>query len=109
MKSLELIREWMVAHPTSTTLIKYVILVMLIIGFIQFLRRFIRKNLPNSKVKYKSQKGIEVIGYLILVILTLSYFTGNIKDFTLAIGLLSAGVAITLQELILSIAGSLYN
>lgn len=108
MKSLELIREWMVAHPTSTTLIKYVILVLLIIGFIQFLRRFIRKNLPNSKVKYKSQKGIEVIGYLILIILTLSYFTGNIKDFTLAIGLLSAGIAITLQELILSIAGSLY-
>jgi small-conductance mechanosensitive channel len=83
-------------------------LVVLIIGFIQLLRRFIRKNLPNSKVKYRSQKGIEVIGYLILIILTLSYFTGNIKDFTLAIGLLSAGVAITLQELILSIAGSLY-
>ena len=30
------------------------------------------------------------------------------KDFTLAIGLLSAGIAVTLQELILSIAGSFY-
>ena len=108
MKSLELIKQWLEAHPSWAIFIKYIVLVMLVIGFIQFLRRFIRKNLPNSKVKYRSQKGIEVVGYLVLIILTLSYFTGNIKDFTLAIGLLSAGVAITLQELILSIAGSLY-
>jgi len=108
MKSLELIKQWLEAHPSWAIFIKYIVLVLLVIGFIQFLRRFIRKNLPNSKVKYRSQKGIEVIGYLVLIILTLSYFTGNIKDFTLAIGLLSAGVAITLQELILSIAGSLY-
>ncbi len=108
MKSIELIKQWLEAHPSLAIFIKYIVLVLLVIGFIQFLRRFIRKNLPNSKVKYRSQKGIEVIGYLILIILTLSYFTGNIKDFTLAIGLLSAGVAITLQELILSIAGSLY-
>ncbi len=108
MKSLELIKQWLEANPSLAIFIKYIVLVLLVIGFIQFLRRFIRKNLPNSKVKYRSQKGIEVIGYLILIILTLSYFTGNIKDFTLAIGLLSAGVAITLQELILSIAGSLY-
>ncbi|WP_297704166.1 mechanosensitive ion channel domain-containing protein [uncultured Eudoraea sp.] len=108
MKYLELIKQWLEAHPSTAIFLKYIVLVLLVIGFIQFLRRFIRKNLPNTKVKYKSQKGIEVIGYLILIILTLSYFTGNIKDFTLAIGLLSAGIAITLQELILSIAGSLY-
>lgn len=108
MKFLEFMKQWLEAHPSTAIFIKYLVFVLLIIGFIQFLRRFIRKNLPNSKVKYKSQKGIEVIGYLILIILTLSYFTGNIKDFTLAIGLLSAGIAITLQELILSIAGSMY-
>ncbi|MGB5386002.1 MAG: mechanosensitive ion channel domain-containing protein [Eudoraea sp.] len=108
MKSLEFMKQWLEAHPSTAIFIKYLVFVLLIIGFIQFLRRFIRKNLPNSKVKYKSQKGIEVVGYLILIILTLSYFTGNIKDFTLAIGLLSAGIAITLQELILSIAGSMY-
>jgi small-conductance mechanosensitive channel len=64
--------------------------------------------MPDSQTRYKTQKGIEVIGYVVLVLLTVSYFTGNIKDFTLAIGLISAGVAITLQELILSIAGSIY-
>jgi len=75
---------------------------------IQFVRRFLRKQVADTSIRYKSQKGIEIIGYIILVLLSLSYFTGNIKDFTLAIGLLSAGIALTLQELILSVAGSLY-
>ncbi|MDX1316190.1 MAG: mechanosensitive ion channel, partial [Xanthomarina gelatinilytica] len=75
---------------------------------IQLLRRFLKKNISNSSARYKSQKGIEFIGYVLLVILSFSYFTGNIKDFTLAIGLFSAGIAFTLQELILSIAGSIY-
>jgi hypothetical protein len=42
------------------------------------------------------------------VIIAITYFTGTIKDFTLIIGLFTAGIAFTLQELILSIAGSLY-
>jgi small-conductance mechanosensitive channel len=51
---------------------------------------------------------VELLGYALIIFLTISYFTGNIKDFTLAIGLLTAGITITLQELILSIAGSFY-
>jgi small-conductance mechanosensitive channel len=74
----------------------------------QLVRRILRKQVTDTAARYKSQKGIEIIGYIILIFLSFSYFTGNIKDFTLAIGLFSAGIAFTLQELILSIAGSLY-
>ena len=98
----------MVDHPTSAAIIKYLLWVLFIVGLLQFFRRMLRRNLPDSNTRYKSQKGVEVIGYIILIILSLSYFTGNIKDFTLAIGLLTAGITITLQELILSIAGSMY-
>lgn len=108
MKSLELLRQWMEEHPTSTSLIKYLVWVLFVVLIIQFLRKFLQKNLPNTRTRYKSQKGIEVIGYIILIFLSISYFTGNIKDFALAIGLFTAGITITLQELILSIAGSIY-
>lgn len=108
MESIELIKEWMLEHTVSTSIIKYIFWVLFVILAIKFLRGFLRKNLPDTSLRYKSQKGIEIIGYIILIILSLSYFTGNIKDFTLAIGLFSAGVAFTLQELILSIAGSFY-
>ena len=108
MESLEYIKDWMLEHPTSTALLKYLAWVVLIMGLVQFMRRLLRRNLPDSNTRYKSQKGIEVLGYLFIALLTVSYFTGNIKDFALAIGLLTAGITITLQELILSIAGSVY-
>jgi small-conductance mechanosensitive channel len=38
----------------------------------------------------------------------MAYLSVNMKDFGLAIGLLIAGITITLQELILSVAGSFY-
>ena len=108
MKTIDLIREWIQENPSSVSLIRYLIWVVTIIALIQFLRKFIRKKMPDTGTRYKSQKGIEVVGYIFLTFLTISYFTGNIKDFALAIGLLTAGITITLQELILSIAGSIY-
>ncbi len=108
MNTIELIREWIQENPSTASLIRYLVWVFLIIALIQFLRKFVRRKLPDTATRYKSQKGIEVIGYIFLVFLTISYFTGSIKDFALAIGLLTAGITITLQELILSVAGSIY-
>ncbi len=89
-------------------LLKYLIWVVLVFVAIAWLRRFLKKRLPDNALKYKSQKGIEVIGYIVIIFISITYFTGSIKDFGLAIGLLTAGITITLQELILSIAGSFY-
>ncbi|WP_242158908.1 mechanosensitive ion channel family protein [Aestuariivivens sediminis] len=105
---MEQIKNWIAENPTLYSIIAYVLLVVFVLILIQLLRRFLRRQVSDSTARYKSQKGIEIIGYVILILLTFSYFTGNIKDFTLAIGLFTAGIAITLQELILSIAGSLY-
>lgn len=108
METLETIKLWLNEHPTTTMVFKYVVWVLLIILFLQFIRRALKKRLPNAETRYKSQKLVETLGYFLLVVLTISYFTGNIKDLTLAIGLLTAGITITLQELILSVAGSLF-
>ena len=108
MSHINAIKEWLQQYPLASSVIKYLLLVGLVLILIQFLRRFLRKNIAETGARYKTQKGVEIIGYFVLIILSFSYFTGNIKDFTLAIGLFSAGIAFTLQELILSIAGSLY-
>ena len=108
MNPLEIFREWAQNYPSTLSLVKYLMWVLVIILIVQFLRRLLRKNLPNNATRYKSQKGIEIIGYILLAFLSLSYFTGTISDLTLALGLFTAGITITLQELILSIAGSIY-
>ncbi|MCR8667569.1 mechanosensitive ion channel family protein [Aestuariibaculum sp. M13] len=108
MAAMEQIKQWTIDNPTLYSVVKYVLLVVFVFVLIQLVRRLLRKQVTDSTARYKSQKAIEIVGYVVLIFLTVSYFTGNIRDFTLAIGLFSAGVAITLQELILSIAGSLY-
>ncbi|MBL7472361.1 mechanosensitive ion channel family protein [Robertkochia sediminum] len=105
---METLKDWFTEYPMIAAVVKYLAWLVAIIIVIQFLRRILRRSLPDSDTRYKSQKGIEILGYLLIFLLTVTYFTGNIKDFGLAIGLLTAGITITLQELILSIAGSLY-
>lgn len=108
MEVIELIKNWISEHPTFYSVLKYLLIVVFILIVIQFLRRFIKSKLPETSARYKSQKAVELIGYFFLIVLSISYFTGNMKDFTLAIGLFSAGIAVTLQELFLSIVGSFY-
>lgn len=108
MEIFEQISQWMHEHPVSSNIIRYIIWGVFILLSIAFLRRYLRKKLPDTGIRYKSQKAVEFFGYVLLIIITISFFTGSIKDFALAIGLLTAGITITLQELILSVAGSFY-
>jgi small-conductance mechanosensitive channel len=108
MQLLDSLKEWMLNNPTLVSMLKYALWLALILFSVSFIRRLLKRKLPDTAVRYKSQKAIEIVGYVLVIILSVSYFTGSIKDFGLAIGLLTAGITITLQELILSIAGSFY-
>ncbi|WP_178988318.1 mechanosensitive ion channel family protein [Winogradskyella schleiferi] len=108
MTVIEQIKEWLYTNPFMWSVIKFLFILVLILFVIQLLRRYLKKRISNTVIRYKAQKGIEIIGYVLLVFLAITYFSGTIKDFTIIIGLFTAGLAFTLQELILSIAGSIY-
>jgi len=89
-----------------TKLILWVLFIILVIGF---LRKLLKRRISDVAIRYKAQKGVEVAGYILIVILVLLSFTvENLADYTIIIGLFTAGITFTLQELILSIAGSFY-
>lgn len=108
MKSFDEIKNWVLENLISYNTIEYLVWMLFTIIIIYVLRRIVRKRISDASVKYRAQKGVEILGLTIVIVLTISYFTGNVKNLNLIIGLLSAGIAITLQELILSIAGFLY-
>lgn len=88
---------------------RFLIWVIFIVVSIGLLRKLAKKRIDNLEFRYKAQKGIEVIGYLLIAILLLITFTlDSVKDYTIIIGLATAGLTFTLQELILSVAGSFY-
>ena len=107
-KLIESLTIWFSKHPISTNIIIYLAWILLVFLIITWVRRILKKILPDNTIKYKTQKGVEILGYILIILITITYFTGSIKDFGLAIGLLTAGITITLQEIILSIAGSFY-
>ena len=108
MTQFEQLKEWINANPFIFSTIKFLLLLFVILMTIQLIRRYLKKKILNTVIRYKTQKGIEILGYALLIILAITYFSGSIKDFTIIIGLFTAGLAFTLQELILSIAGSVY-
>jgi len=108
MTEIEHLKDWISANPFAMSVIKFVIILVIVLFFIQLLRRYLKKKISNTVVRYRTQKGIEILGYVLLVILAITYFSGTLKNFTIIIGLFTAGIAFTLQELILSIAGSIY-
>ena len=84
----------------------WLIIILIVIGF---LRKLLKRRVEDGAIRYKAQKGIEIIGYALIILLLLVSFTlDDVGDYTIIIGLFTAGLTFTLQELILSIAGSFY-
>ncbi|WP_047247418.1 mechanosensitive ion channel family protein [Maribacter thermophilus] len=96
-------------NPLVLKVAKLVLWILIIIITIGIIRRTLKKRIDNIAIRYKAQKGIEIIGYVLIVVLILMAVTvDSFKDYTIIIGLFTAGITFTLQELILSIAGSFY-
>ena len=89
-----------------TTILIWLMVIILAIGF---LRKLLKRRIAEASIRYKAQKGVEIIGYFLIIVLVIASFTlDDLSDYTIIIGLFTAGLTFTLQELILSVAGSFY-
>ncbi len=88
---------------------KLLLWILFIIIAIGLLRKLLKRRIADASIRYKAQKGVEIVGYILIGLLILVSFTlESVEDYTIIIGLFTAGITFTLQELILSIAGSFY-
>ena len=78
-------------------------------GFILFLswlaRKGINRTIENNTFRYRARKFTRLSGYVLILFLGIITFTGHAQNFAIAIGIISAGIAFALQEVLLSIAG----
>ncbi|WP_149302747.1 mechanosensitive ion channel family protein [Pareuzebyella sediminis] len=95
--------------PLVIRILILIIWLVVILVVIVLLKRVLKSRIEDSSLRYKAQKGVEIIGYgLIIIMLLISFTVNDIGDYSIVIGLFTAGLAFTLQELILSITGSFY-
>ncbi len=96
-------------NPIVLKILRPLLWIVFIVSLIIIFRRLTKKRIADITYRYNIQKTIEIVGYfLVAMIILLSFTLDNLKDYTIIIGLFTAGIAFTLQELILSIAGSFY-
>lgn len=85
--------------------LRFVFWTVFILFLAWFARKMIQRTTSDQILLYRSRKITRYTSYFLIFLLAIFTFVGEIKYFTIAIGIMSAGVALALQEVILSIAG----
>ncbi len=79
---------------------------ILIINFIVgIFKKYVTAHVPDSQRRYHLRKMLTFAGYLIVIVFLLIVFYQRLRGLTIAFGVIGAGVAFSLQEVIGSIAG----
>jgi small-conductance mechanosensitive channel len=100
----EFITKW-VTDPIVEKLIITIIGIIVINIIFRFLKRYLGRQIKDTNSRYRIRKFISFIGYLIVILLVLTTFRAHLKDLHIAVGIAGAGIAFSLQEVIVSLAG----
>jgi small-conductance mechanosensitive channel len=65
----------------------------------------VTRAIKDSNARYRIRKLISFVGYAILIIVSLSSFSDRLGQLSVVLGVASAGIAFSLQEVIASFAG----
>ncbi len=84
-----------------TALVVLLLAVLAMRGF----RRLIRDRIQEPALRYRAEKTIGRIGWVLMALVLLAIFSDRLGGVALSLGVVGAGVAFALQEVIASIAG----
>ncbi|NND32387.1 MAG: mechanosensitive ion channel [Saprospiraceae bacterium] len=84
---------------------QFVVISALILFLAWLIRRWINKVVKDNTNRYNARKFSVFLSYFLIIILAIVAFSGKVQYFGITIGLLSAGLAFALQEVVLSVAG----
>ncbi len=97
-------KNWLF-DPTVSKIIFAIVGVLLISVIIRFLQRSLSRYIRDSDTRYRARKFLAFLGYLIGIVFVSAVFSKRLGGLHIAFGIVGAGVAFALQEVITSIAG----
>lgn len=86
-------------------MLHFILWVIFIIFLTWLARKGINRTISDNTMRYRARKVARLLSYALIILLAVITFTSKVQYFTIAIGLMSAGIAFALQEVILSFAG----
>lgn len=86
-------------------LIQFIIWALFILILAWLLQKVISRTITENMIRYRTKKAVRLFSYFLIIVLAIVSFTGKLQYLTITIGLISAGIAFALQEVVLSVAG----
>ena len=92
-------------NPTVGRIATIIIGVAIIWIIIKAIQRSLFSKIKDNDHRYKAKKFSGFVGYLLTIVLLTVVFSDKLGGLTVAIGVAGAGIAFSLQEIIVSFAG----
>lgn len=100
--------EMGISAPIQIQIFKSFIMILIMVAIYNFIKRLLYRSIKSSKVYYKTKKALQYVFILITTIIIARIWISGVATLTTFIGLLSAGIAITMRDLIMNVAGWAY-
>ncbi len=104
MDVINTIQHWL-KDPTVGKLIQVCIVILIITLIVRTLSNSVPRYIQDNDTRYHLRKTISFIGYGLIFLFAASIFSDNFRQLTVIFGVIGAGIAFALQEVIASFAG----
>lgn len=100
----ELIRKWLF-DPVVGKIIASALVVLVVVVLVRYTQRALGRYVDDSQRRYRLRKLVTIGGYIVALVLLSVVYSDKLSGLTVMFGVLGAGIAFALQEVIVSVAG----
>ncbi|MCF7810440.1 mechanosensitive ion channel family protein [bacterium] len=100
----ELLNKW-ISNPLFIKITIAALSALIVIVIVRLLMRSLARRIKDSDTRYKARKFTAFMGYIVVVMIIISLFSEKLGSLQVALGIVGAGIAFALQEVVSSIAG----
>jgi small-conductance mechanosensitive channel len=79
--------------------------ILIIVLLSRYSRRVLSRHVRDADTRYRARKFVGFLGYLASILFVTAVFSDRLGSVTVALGVAGAGIAFSLQEVIVSVAG----
>jgi len=92
-------------NPTVDKIILVVVGFLIIYLVVRFLQRSTAHRVKEIENRYRMRKSLAFLGYLAAILFAIAILGNQLSGFSVMLGVMAAGIAFALQEVIASVAG----
>jgi hypothetical protein len=100
----EQIKKWLF-DPVFGKIIAATLAVLAVVVAVRYVQRALGRYIEDSQRRYRLRKLVTIGGYAVALILLSVVYSDKLSGLTVMLGVLGAGIAFALQEVIVSVAG----